>query len=127
MFYAPGSYFHLHNIEITYRRQAAAEGQVKLEGGLPKTLEKLKAKQPLRIAVSGDSISTGLDASGTTFTPPNQPGYPDLVAAQLASDYDCEIHLTNRAVSGWSVANGVTISTSYSRVSRSADCGLWHE
>ena len=42
-----------------------------------------------------------------TAAPPFQPGYPDLVTAQLRVLYNSEIALRNRAVAGWSVANGV--------------------
>jgi lysophospholipase L1-like esterase len=76
-------------------------------GSLPKTIARLNAGQPITLGVSGDSISTGLDASVTTGTPPFQPGYPDLVTAQLQVLSDSDIGLKNRAVSGWSVANGV--------------------
>ncbi len=112
MFYAPGKFFHEHDIEVTYRREALVAPQsVHAEAGqspgLVRTLEKLRAGKPLRLGVSGDSISTGLDASGTTQTAPNQPGYPELVAAQLTNDFGVKIELTNRAVSGWSIANGL--------------------
>jgi lysophospholipase L1-like esterase len=70
-------------------------------------LQKLRERKGLRIGVSGDSISTGLDASATTQTIPNQFGYPELVAAQLQEDFASDIHLTNRSVAGWSVANGL--------------------
>ena len=59
------------------------------------------------VGISGDSISTGLDASVMTAAPPFQPGYPDLVVAQLNVMFDSDVTLKNRAVSGWSVANGV--------------------
>jgi lysophospholipase L1-like esterase len=61
----------------------------------------------LVLAVSGDSISTGLDASATTLIVPNQSGYPELVAAQLTKDFGAPIELVNRSVAGWSIANGV--------------------
>jgi lysophospholipase L1-like esterase len=70
-------------------------------------MEKLRKGSKLVLAVSGDSISTGLDASGTTMSPPFQPGYPDLVAAQLTKDFGAEIDLVNRSVAGWSIANGL--------------------
>ena len=108
LLYAPGKWFHERNIEITYRRANPVEsGDVKTEIHFPKSLEKLRQKSKLVIAVSGDSISTGLDASATTATPPNQPGYPDLLAAQLRHDFGAEISLVNRSVAGWSIANGV--------------------
>lgn len=107
MFYAPGKYFHEHDVEVTYRRQAFSPKKNDTTRGLTRTLEKLRAGKRLRLGVSGDSISTGLDASGTTQTAPGQPGYPELVAAQLTNDFGAEIELTNRSVSGWSIANGL--------------------
>ena len=87
LFYAPGSWFHDHDLEVTYRRAGfvASKASVKrtTSPSLQRTLQKLRLAQTIKIGISGDSISTGLDASGTTRAPPNQPGYPDLVAAQL--------------------------------------------
>jgi lysophospholipase L1-like esterase len=73
---------------------------------MKRTLAKLQCGQPLHIAISGDSISTGLDASFVSFAPPYQMGYPELVAAQIQDTFNCQVALTNRAVAGWSVANG---------------------
>lgn len=107
MFYAPGKFFHQHDVEISYRREKFQPTTLAAQPKLKRTLEKLRSGKSLRLGVSGDSISTGLDASGTTQTAPNQPGYPDLVAAQLTHDFGVRIELTNRAVSGWSIANGI--------------------
>ena len=108
LLYAPGKWFHERNIEITYRRaDSIAIPTGTSPKSLEKTLRKLRAKSNVVIGVSGDSISTGLDASATTLTEPNQPGYPDLVAAQLVHDFDCPIDLVNRSVAGWSIANGL--------------------
>lgn len=116
LLYAPGHWFHDRNIEVTYRRadfprkpdtdngNSAVNATL---GSLPKTIQKLHERKGLRIGVSGDSISTGLDSSATTQTVPNQFGYPELVAAQLQEDFGGDIHLTNRSVAGWSVANGL--------------------
>lgn len=107
LLYRPGRWFHDHNIEVTYRTKNHPE-PLAVSGSLPKTLARLEGKKKLTIGVSGDSISTGLDASGMTKAYPFQPGYPDLVAAQLRAMFRSEVVLHNRAVSGWSVANGVT-------------------
>jgi lysophospholipase L1-like esterase len=108
LLYAPGKWFHERNIEITYRRQDSDRlGNLKTPRQLEKTLDKLRRKSRLVLAVSGDSISTGLDASATTLTIPNQSGYPELVAAQLTRDFGAPIELVNRSVAGWSIANGV--------------------
>jgi hypothetical protein len=86
LLYAPGRWFHDRDLEITYRRvsvDASPNLSSDSKNLLQKTKTLLRSGKGLKIAVSGDSISTGLDASGTTQAFPNQPGYPDLVAAQL--------------------------------------------
>jgi len=107
LLYRPGRWFHDRDIEITYRRREAPAESSKAVGTLPKTLARLRAGKPLTLGISGDSISTGLDASASAKAPPYQPGYPDLVSAQLQATFGCDVALKNRAVSGWSVANGV--------------------
>lgn len=108
LLYRPGNWFHEHNVEITYRRTPFAQQAQRATDLLPKTLARLKAGEPLTLGISGDSISTGLDASGLFQTAPYQPGYPDLVAAQLQATFKSEVALHNRAVSGWSIANGLS-------------------
>ena len=109
LLYGPGRWFHDHQIEVTYRRKEftwkgttphfAAEK-------LPRTIARLKAGEPLTIGVSGDSISAGGDASGLNNVAPYMPSFPDLVAAQLRASTKSEITLKNRAIGGWSIANG---------------------
>jgi len=108
LMYHPGVWFHDRNIEVTYRRREAKFEKPEAFGSLPKTAARLKAGEAFTVGVSGDSISTGLDASAKVNTPPHQPGYPDLVVAQLQAKFDSKIALVNRAVAGWSVANGVS-------------------
>lgn len=109
LLYRPGRWFHDHNIEVTYRRDMAASPLKDVAityGTLPRTLSMLASGSPFTVGVSGDSISTGLDASDKTAAPPFQPGYPELVVAQLRVLSDSDVRLVNRAVSGWSIANG---------------------
>jgi lysophospholipase L1-like esterase len=107
LLYRFGVWFHRRNLEITYVRKDFQKPKADPTIALPKTMARLKARQPLRIAVSGDSISTGLDSSGKWNAFPHQPGYIDLIAAQLQVTYGSEIALDNRAVAGWSVDTGV--------------------
>ncbi|MBL8850598.1 MAG: SGNH/GDSL hydrolase family protein [Planctomycetaceae bacterium] len=109
LLYHKGSWFHERQLEVTYRRAETnwpGEPPSWDEGGLPRTLARLRAGQTLRIGVSGDSIAEGGDASGLHMAPPHMPAFPELVAAQLESSYSSEIVLRNRAVGGWSIANG---------------------
>jgi acyl-CoA thioesterase-1 len=110
MLYGPGRWFHDRQVEVTYRRDVqpwpgtVPEFAAKL---LPRTLGRLQRGEPLTIGVSGDSISFGGDASGQVNAPPQMPPYATLVAAQLQATYKTPITLKNRAVNGWSVANGL--------------------
>ena len=112
LLYAPGHWFHDRNVEITYERLKSGEPNEVLPsvalGKLPLTLQRLRDQSRLEIGVSGDSISTGLDSSGTTQTPPNQPGYVELLRVALREDFNAEVSVENRSVPGWSIANGIS-------------------
>ncbi|MHB8969380.1 MAG: SGNH/GDSL hydrolase family protein [Pirellulaceae bacterium] len=76
---------------------------------LPRTLQRLTAKEPLKIALLGDSISTGCNASGWAKVAPFQPPYQDLLVLNLESVYGAKVTLSNFAVGGtdtaWGLAN----------------------
>jgi lysophospholipase L1-like esterase len=111
LLYQPGRWFHDRNVEVTYRRASGADATAStpnpVTGELPRTLARLAAGEPLTVGISGDSISTGADASAISKAAPFQPGYPDLITSWLRIHTASEITLKNRAVGGWSVANGV--------------------
>ncbi len=76
---------------------------------LPRTLARLRARQPTTIALLGDSISTGCNASGWAGVAPFQPPYQDLLVRALETEYGGLITLQNVAVGGmdsaWGLAN----------------------
>ncbi|MCU0872217.1 MAG: SGNH/GDSL hydrolase family protein [Pirellulaceae bacterium] len=76
---------------------------------LPRTIERLRNKRPLTIALLGDSISTGCNASGWAKTAPCQPPYQDLLVLNLRAVYGAPVTLQNLAVGGtdtaWGLAN----------------------
>jgi acyl-CoA thioesterase I len=76
---------------------------------LPKTIQLLGQKKPLKIALLGDSISTGCNASGWAKVAPHQPPYQDLLVLHLEATYGAKVRLENVAVGGtstdWGVAN----------------------
>ena len=61
-------WFHDQQVEITYRTSQRWQGYRPAQApkALARTLEKLRSHRPVTIAVSGDSISAGLNASGVT-------------------------------------------------------------
>jgi lysophospholipase L1-like esterase len=74
---------------------------------MPRTVRRLRARDPLAIAITGDSISEGYNASGFIGVPPHQPPYGDLVAAGLTAAYGSPIALHNFAVAGWTADQGL--------------------
>ncbi|NLX54255.1 MAG: SGNH/GDSL hydrolase family protein [Planctomycetaceae bacterium] len=76
---------------------------------LARTLARLQEKKTLKIALLGDSISTGCNASGWARVPPYQPPYQDLLVQNLQAAYGARVTLDNFAVGGtdttWGLAN----------------------
>jgi lysophospholipase L1-like esterase len=75
---------------------------------LPRTLKRLAEKQPVTIALLGDSISTGCNASGWANVAPRQPPYQDLLVLNLEAAYGAKVTLKNLAVGGMDTSWGVT-------------------
>jgi acyl-CoA thioesterase I len=111
LLFGEGHFFHDQQVEVTYvpRKDAKWTGDqpVFAEKALAGVIAKLRGKKPLTVAVSGDSISQGYNASGYTKAPPHMPSYPGLVTAQLETVYGSTVTLHNRAIAGWSVGQGV--------------------
>ena len=76
---------------------------------LPRTIQKLRDKQPLTIVLLGDSISTGCNASGWAKVAPFQPPYQNLLVLNLKAAYGAQVNLKNLSVGGtattWGLAN----------------------
>lgn len=111
-----GDWFHARQLEATYRRAATEWSGWRpaiAEGILTKTLAHLRAGEPLKVVVAGDSIAAGGDASGTFGSPPRMPPFPQLFVDQLEATYGSDVALTNLAVGGTSVAQGVEALPKY--------------
>ncbi len=102
-------------LSVTYTHQT--EDGVSLsyfgDGALSGTLAKLQAKEKVELFVYGDSISTGANSSGYLNIEPYLDTWPELVANNLARYFGTEVELTNRAVGGWTSANGVSGGSGY--------------
>ena len=114
MLFGEGSFFHQLQVEVTYLHADADSDvfdairpQFVGDAALPKTFAKLRSHEPFTLAISGDSISTGANASAAVNAEPFQPDYPTLVADGLADLYRTDVRLANCAVGGWTTAEGV--------------------
>lgn len=107
--YAEGHFFHDQQVVASYAAAEAWFGPIPAadETGLARTLARLRARQPVKIALLGDSISTGANASGPMDAPPHQPAYQDLVVAALRARFGAEVSLVNLAVGGMTAPWGV--------------------
>ncbi|MGE3315659.1 MAG: SGNH/GDSL hydrolase family protein, partial [Planctomycetaceae bacterium] len=74
---------------------------------LPRTIKKLNARMPIKLFLSGDSISEGYNATKFTKAEPGCPAYGELVARGLEKHYGCRVDFTNFAVAGWNASRGL--------------------
>ena len=110
LMFSEGDLFHRRQVCATYtHRPGLWSGLVpRFRGaGMPRTMGRLLARDPLAIAVTGDSISEGYNASGFIRVPPHQPPYADLVTAGLRDAYGSPVALHNFAVAGWTADHGL--------------------
>ncbi|HOF19410.1 MAG TPA: SGNH/GDSL hydrolase family protein [Phycisphaerae bacterium] len=110
LFCAPRAYSRLQ-MEITYthRERWTGPAPTLATEQLPKTLARLIAARPLVLGITGDSVSTGCEASREC--PPYLPGYADLVAGELHRAHGSRIRVTNLAVGGTTSADGVSVAS----------------
>jgi acyl-CoA thioesterase I len=101
--------FHRRQVEVTYTHAGGWDGPTPLRGdeAVPSTIRRLRAAEPVRVALTGDSISEGYNASGFIQVPPYQAAYGALVAAGLEQAYRSPIKLHNFAVAGWTSDHGL--------------------
>jgi acyl-CoA thioesterase-1 len=102
--------FHQRQVQATYsHRPGLWSGHVPQFAGkqMPRTMGRLRAREPLSVAVTGDSISEGYNASAFLGLPPHQPSYVDLVTNALALQYGSAITTHNFACAGWTADNGL--------------------
>ncbi len=111
LLFGEGHFFHDQQVEVSYVKKPTAQWAgykpTFAAKSLAGTIAKLRDRQPVTIAVSGDSISQGYNASGFTKAAPFMPPYPELVRAQLEKTYGSAVSLHNKAIAGWSVGQGV--------------------
>lgn len=102
--------YHRLQVEVLYEHEPGEwRGPVPAFAGatLSRSVARLRKREPLRILLSGDSISAGYNASRFTHAPPDCPAYGELVALALAHHYGGSVTFTNYAVSGWNAARGL--------------------
>lgn len=104
--------YHALQTIISYRRDASLwPGPMPQfdESALPQVIGRLRRKEPVKILVMGDSISTGCNASGWADGEPFQPAYPELVRQHLAAHYGGPVEMENLSISGKTSRSGLAM------------------
>lgn len=110
LIFGEGHFFHDLQVAVTYtHKEGLWNGYVPKFAGdsLTNTVRKLRAKEPLKLCLAGDSISAGYNASGMTKAPPFQPCYGELVARGLEQATGTKVAFRNFAVGGWTSGSGL--------------------
>ena len=108
MFGATHEYHDLQTIvTYTHRSQWSGPRPSLARDALPRTIEKLSVRLPVTIALMGDSISCGCNASGWAGVPPFQPPYQDLLAQGIEARYGGKVTLHNVTDIGTDTAWGL--------------------
>ena len=102
MLYSQGRFFHDLQCEASYTSKEPFPGLIPPAAAkeLTRVRARLLAKQPVKIVMLGDSISTGLNASLTGGAPPLLPGYPEQVAKILGERTGAPVTIENLSVGG---------------------------
>lgn len=110
IFWGEGALYHGLQVEATYTCDGGEwKGYVPRFSAetLPRTLKKLRNKEPIKILHSGDSISEGYNASQFTKAKPGCPPFGELVARGLERAYGSKITFENHAHAGWRSDQGL--------------------
>lgn len=110
IFFGEAAQYHRLQVEAKYHvKPGQWDGRIPKYAGdmLPKTIAKLKSKQPISVMLCGDSISAGANASLMTKAPPGCPAYGELTALALEHHFGSKVAFTNYAVGGWTSGNGL--------------------
>ncbi len=105
-----GSYFHEHQVAVSYRHKEKWNGPVPKYKGelLPRSVSKLKNNEPIKILFYGDSITWGGDSSGLYGVSPKAPIWPLMTVSGLQKYYgNAKIDYVNTAVGGFNSTEGV--------------------
>lgn len=106
--YREGSFFHDRQIAVTYKHAGTWNGPRPAFAGssLPLTIGKLRAGEPVKLVLYGDSISVGANASGFSGVPPHLPTWGQMVVGALERHYSADIAFVNPSVGGTTSAWG---------------------
>lgn len=106
--WSEGDAFHRLQAAASYAHAGDWPGVAPVPGAHPLScaMSRLRRGEPLRLTITGDSISEGYNASGFVGAAPWQPSYASLVAAGLEQRSGAVVTLRNLAVAGTTSTDG---------------------
>ena len=112
--FGEGTFFTDRQLAISYTPADTWGGPVAADGTgrLKRTRQLLKEGKPVKIALFGDSISTGASASGRGGRPPYVPGWGELLMRGLRETSKSLITFVNPSKGGGSAAWGLKVAPS---------------
>ena len=104
--YGEGDTFTKNQVAVTYRTNTEWKGHIPQgkSDRLSHFIEKLNARQEVKLTFYGDSIMTGCNASGTPMggeISPYMDAFPSMIVEYLAGRFDACITMRNVSQGGW--------------------------
>lgn len=103
--YTEGHWWFERQVAVTYDAKTPTLGDFPVSGKLPRTIAKLRAKEPVEVVIFGDSISVGAGATGLFAIPPYQHAWDELFSQALVRQYGAPVTVFNLSkggeASGW--------------------------
>ena len=97
-------------VEVTYERAPTPWTGYRPQrpaGALARVRKRLAAGQPVTIALTGDSISAGYNASQVVDLPPRRKPYIQRVGSGLRARTASPVRICNHAIGGWTAKTGL--------------------
>lgn len=110
IYFSEGAFMHEMQIAVTYTHEDTFTGEIPAYKGdrLPKSMAKLQNGETLKLAIYGDSISTGRNSSGVVAALPAAKPWYEMFKVKLEGKYpDATVSMHNPSVPGKTSAWGV--------------------
>ena len=114
-------------LSVTYTHEVglwAGDAATFQGDALPKTLKKLKNKEPVELFVYGPSTFVGANSSCLLKIPPYLKTFPELFAESLSQFYGTQVNLINRSMGGFTSNEGLNGGVGWWYDQKRAQVGL---
>jgi hypothetical protein len=106
--FSEGHFFHDRQLLVDYATREPWSGPVPVRQSLPGLTERIQSKRPIAVALLGDSISTGANASGMIGVYPFLPPFYDVFIDRLKAVAGGKVDFSDYSLGGKTSAWGLT-------------------